>query len=390
MRWSLPIVTIKGTVVRLHVTFLLFLLWLAGAAYTHGGIAEGSSALLFFVLLFVCVTLHEFGHILTARRFGVRTPDVTLLPIGGVARIERIPEKPAQEIAIALAGPAVNLVIAGLLIGALGQPPAAEVLPTKVGPQLVAQLAMANLALALFNLIPAFPMDGGRVLRALLAARFGFLRGTRIAARVGQAVAMAFAAGGMFSGNGILVVIGLFIFIAASGEAGIARGRGATSGLSASDMMITDFKSLFVDATMEEAAEALLRTSQHEFPIVDGQRHVHGMITRSGIVKAIHERGMQAPVADVIEQAPQISSDQRADEIVPLLEAGAKIVAVNDKSARLIGIITWENMQEHLMIVDADRSHPHRRDPRRADDALISVPITAAHYGRGTRPCQCR
>jgi stage IV sporulation protein FB len=134
VKWSLPIITIKGTVVRLHVTFLLFLFWLAGSSYAHGGMVAGIGALLIFVLLFVCVTLHEFGHILIARRFGVRTPDVTLLPIGGVARIERMPEKPRQEIAIALAGPAVNFVIAGLLIVALGQFPFAEVLPTKVGP----------------------------------------------------------------------------------------------------------------------------------------------------------------------------------------------------------------------------------------------------------------
>jgi stage IV sporulation protein FB len=194
---------------------------------------------------------------------------------------------------------------------------------------------MANLALALFNLIPAIPMDGGRVLRALLSTRFGFLRGTRMAARVGQALAIAFAAAGMFSGNGILVLIGLFIFVAASGQAGIARVRSAASGLLASDMMITDFKSLLVDATLEDAADALIRTSQHEFPIVDGQRHVRGVVTRDRIVKTIHELGMHAAVADIMEQVPQILSDQRAEEIVPLLEEGAEIVAINDESAKL-------------------------------------------------------
>lgn len=390
MKWSLPVVTIKGTVVRLHLTFLLFLIWLAGSAYAHSGLAAGVSAIVFFVLLFLCITLHEFGHILTARYFGIKTRDVTLWPIGGVARIERIPEQPLQEIAIALAGPAVNLVIAGLLIIALGQLPAAEILPTDVGSELIAQLAIANLVLALFNLIPAFPMDGGRVLRALLSARLGFLRGTRIAARVGQMLAIAFAAAGVFSGNGILVLIGLFIFIAASGEAGIARVRGAASGLLASDVMITDFKSLLIDATMADASAALLRTSQHEFPIVDGQYQVRGVVTRDRIVKAIHEQGMHALVAAVMEQAPLMSSGQRADEAVPFLEAGAKIVAINDESARLVGIVTWENMQEHLMIVDADRSHPRGLDARRADDALISVPITAAHEGRGRRPCRYR
>jgi len=383
MRWSLPIVTIKGTAVRLHISFLLFLLWLAGSAYGQAGLTAGLSAFIFFVLLFFCVTLHEFGHILTARHFGVKTPDVTLLPIGGVARIERIPEKPAQETLIALAGPAVNFVIAGLLIALLGQVPATEVLPTNIGPQLVAQLAMANLALALFNLVPAFPMDGGRVLRAMLSVRFGFLRGTRIAARVGQALSLGFAVAGLFSGNAILVLIGLFIFLAASGEAGIARVRSAASGLLASDLMITDFKSLLVDATLEDAAGALIRTSQHEFPIVDGQHHVQGVITRDRIVKAIHEAGTQTPVADIMEQVPQISAYRRAEEFVPLLEAGAKIVAVHDESAKLIGVVTWENMQEHLMIVDANRSHPRRLDAHRANDALISVPVTTR---RGTLP----
>ena len=245
---------------------------------------------------------------------------------------------------------------------------------------------MANLALALFNLVPAFPMDGGRVLRAMLSVRFGFLRGTRIAARVGQALSLGFAVAGLFSGNAILVLIGLFIFLAASGEAGIARVRSAASGLLASDLMITDFKSLLVDATLEDAAGALIRTSQHEFPIVDGQHHVQGVITRDRIVKAIHETGTQTPVADIMEQVPQISAYRRAEELVPLLEAGAKIVAVHDESAKLIGVVTWENMQEHLMIVDANRSHPRRLDAHQANDALISVPVTTR---RGTLPSAC-
>jgi len=272
----------------------------------------------------------------------------------------------------------VNLVIAGLLIFALGQFPAPEILPTEAGPKLIAQLAMANLALALFNLIPAFPMDGGRVLRALLSARFGFLRGTRIAARVGQAFAIAFGAAGFFTGNGILVLIALFIFVAASGEAGIARVRSAASGLLVSDVMITDFKSLLADATMADAADALLRTSQHEFPVVDGQRHVRGIITRSRIVKAIHEIGMQTPIADVIQQVPTLPCDKRADEIVPLLEAGASMVAINDEMARLIGIVTWENMQEHLMIVGDRPATAAMLGNAVISEAEVSVPLTAA------------
>src|SRR5215211_3147734 len=175
MRWSYTIGRIAGTEVKIHVTFLLLLAWIAYTAYQHAGAAAAASHTLFFVCFFLCVLLHEFGHIWMAGRFGVQTPDVILLPIGGVARLERIPEEPAQELVVALAGPAVNFVIAGLLYLALGGLwPSGGLQLDNPGVGLLARLMSANLFLAVFNLIPAFPMDGGRVLRAFLAYRYGY------------------------------------------------------------------------------------------------------------------------------------------------------------------------------------------------------------------------
>src|SRR3979490_722233 len=189
MSWSLKIGSIAGTAVRIHITFILFLAWIFGASYVSGGPNVAWSSLLFVVLLFLCVLAHEFGHILTARAFGVATPDVILLPIGGVARLERISEKPSEEFLIAIAGPLANVSSAlGVMVGGRRAPldvqSLAAVESTSVS--LVDRLAEVNLFLALFNLIPAFPMDGGRVLRALLATRLGQVRATEIAAMIGQ------------------------------------------------------------------------------------------------------------------------------------------------------------------------------------------------------------
>jgi stage IV sporulation protein FB len=198
MGWSLTIGSVAGTAIRIHVTFLLFLAWIFGVSYVSGGPQAAWNGLLFMVLLFLCVLLHEFGHIFTARAFGVTTPDVILLPIGGVARLERIPEQPSEEFLIAIAGPAVNVAIAAVLvvIGGASLDPShlGSIESNKVG--LAERLAAVNVFLALFNLIPAFPMDGGRVLRALLATRFGYVRATEIAASVGQAVAFVLALSG--------------------------------------------------------------------------------------------------------------------------------------------------------------------------------------------------
>src|SRR3954471_15754855 len=220
MSWSLNIGSIAGTQVRVHITFLLFLGWIFAASWVSEGSQAAWSGLIFMVLLFTCVLAHEFGHIFTARAFGVATPDVTLLPIGGLARLERIPEAPYEEFLVAIAGPLVNVAIAIALIAVAGAQVNIGDLYAVESPDasMIDRLAAVNLFLAVFNMIPAFPMDGGRVLRALLAVRFGFVRATKIAAFIGQGVAFALGVIGVFS-NPMLIFIAIFVYLAASSEA---------------------------------------------------------------------------------------------------------------------------------------------------------------------------
>src|SRR5260370_40066633 len=218
------------------------------------------------VLLSACVLAHEFGHIFTARAFGVSTPDVTLLPIGGVARLERIPEEPKQEFLIAIAGPLVNVAIAAVLIFALKAEAAFSDLADLNTPRvaLLAKLASVNLFLVLFNLIPAFPMDGGRVLRALLAMRMNYARATHIAATVGQGLAFVFGLIGLFY-NPMLLFIAFFVYLGATSEAALAQMKDITAGLPVSEAMMTDLVMLPPNSTLDEAAELVLRTSQPGF-----------------------------------------------------------------------------------------------------------------------------
>jgi stage IV sporulation protein FB len=355
MSWSIPIGTVKGTVIRLHVTFLLFLLWIGIAHYTEGGPEAALEGVLFIALLFLCVLLHEFGHILAARRYGVQTPDIVLLPIGGVARLERIPEEPAQELVVALAGPAVNLVIAALLFLALGGLPDDSFELQNPGVGLLARLASANLFLVLFNLLPAFPMDGGRVLRAFLAHRLGYARGTQVAASIGQGLAFAFGLLGLIGGNPMLVFIALFVYLAASSEAHAAQMRQVSRGMMVADAMITRFESLSPQSRVEDAVECLIRTTQHEFPVVDGIGRLHGVLTRDGMIKALRERGPDTPVVEVMRSdIPVVESRRSLEEALQLMQ-GQRLPAVGvaDRAGRVVGLVTPENIGEMMMIQSA-------------------------------------
>src|SRR6202040_612877 len=222
--------------------FLLFLVWIFAANYVSGGPQAAWHGLIFMLLLFACVVAHEFGHIFTARAFGVATPDVTLLPIGGVARLERIPEAPHEEFLIAIAGPLVNVLIAlGLIVLAGARLNAGDLTAmdsAKVW--LVDRLAAVNLFLVLFNMIPAFPMDGGRVLRALLATRMGYVRATELAASIGQGVAFALGFIGLFT-NPMLIFIAIFVYLAASSEAHMVALRAMSRGVPVSTAMMTQY-----------------------------------------------------------------------------------------------------------------------------------------------------
>jgi stage IV sporulation protein FB len=308
------------------------------------------------LLLFACVLAHEFGHIFMARRFGVPTPDVTLLPIGGVARLERIPEKPSEELLVALAGPAVNVVIAVALVVFFGADLSAGNLAAVERAQvsMIDRLAAVNLFLVLFNMIPAFPMDGGRVLRALLAIRLGHVRATEIAASIGQVVAFGLGFLGLF-GNPLLIFIAIFVYLAASSEAQLVAMRAMSRDVPVSAAMITQFAKLAPEAHIDDAVDTLLRTSQSEFPVVDAAGRLVGVLSRADMIRALKQLGPDARVADAMStEVPTISHRACLEEAVRLLqEKQAPAVGVLDASGRLVGLITSETIGEMLMVRDA-------------------------------------
>lgn len=363
MGWSISLGSVKGTTVRVHWTFLLFLIWLGSAAYVQGGTNAAAGALSFILLLFLCVTLHEFGHILAARHFGVRTPEILLLPIGGVSKLERIPERPSEEFIMAVAGPAVTLAVAVLLILVLGGLPPVESLFDDMSPRgVLAQLAAANVTLLFFNLLPAFPLDGGRMLRAVLAHFHGHLRGTQLAATIGKVAAVLLGMLALSMGHIILLLIAMFIFVAAGTEAGMEEMRGMMNRVPAREVMITDFRCLPPNSSVADAAEDLIRTSQTEFPVVDSAGTPIGLVDRDGIMKALQNEGGDTPVANVMRTGgPVITEWHRLNDGLELFQGGAKAIMVTSASGKLAGLITLENLAEELMINRAMANHAARK-----------------------------
>jgi Zn-dependent protease/CBS domain-containing protein len=356
MSWSLNIGTIAGTAVRVHITFLLFLGWIFAASWAAGGAEAAWQGLIFLLLLFACVVAHEFGHIFTARGFGISTPDVTLLPIGGVARLERIPEEPYQEFLVAIAGPLVNVAIAAALIVIAGASVNAGDLYAVESPNtsMIDRLAAVNLFLAVFNMIPAFPMDGGRVLRALLAARLGFVRATEIAAFIGQGVAFALGFVGLFA-NPMLIFIAIFVYLAASSEAHLVAIRAMSRGVPVSTAMVTQYATLTPEAHVDEAVQAVLRTSQSEFPVVDAAGKPVGLLGRADLIRALKERGPDVRVADAMTATvPTVGQRSCLEDAFRLLqETSAPAVAVVDGAGRLVGLVTSETVGEMMMLHQA-------------------------------------
>ena len=353
MSWSFPIGRLLGSEIRIHVTFFLLLAWIGIAHYQQGGTPAAIQGLAFIVALFACVIAHEFGHALAARRYGIKTPDITLLPIGGVARLERMPEKSGQEIVVALAGPAVNVVIALVLIVILNTRFEMAALQRLDNPALdfMVRLTSVNVFLVLFNLIPAFPMDGGRVLRALLALWFSRTQATNIAARIGQALAFVFGFFGLM-GNPMLLFIAIFVYLAATAEARSVGLQDVSRQLGVGDAMITRFETLAPNATIGEAAELLLRTTQHEFPVVDAASRLLGFLTRDAMVQALSKSGAGTPVLEaMIRDVPTVPSLSRLEPALRLFqERSIPAVAVVDWGGRLVGYIAPENIGELMLV----------------------------------------
>jgi Zn-dependent protease/CBS domain-containing protein len=358
MGWSWRIGRIAGIDIFVHPTFLILLAWMGVYYYqTTGNLAEALSGVAFIVALFGIVVLHELGHALTARRYGIRTRDITLLPIGGVARLERIPEVPSQELLVAVAGPAVNVVIAAVIfvvlrVLGLGLAPFGEAM--KVGGGFLQQMLWVNVWLVLFNLIPAFPMDGGRVLRALLAMRFDYVRATQTAVAIGQAFAMVFGLLGLLalqsSGNPILIFIALFVWLAGTQEAGVVMVRSALAGIPVMRVMITDFRSLQPDDPLSRAVGYVLGGFQQDFPVVEGD-HPVGIVTRNDLAAALGRYGPETPVAEVMQQE-FVTADPRdmLQTAFDRLQQGHCRTLPVVRDGHLLGLLTADNLAEVLMI----------------------------------------
>ena len=363
MKWSWTVGKLAGIEMRIHGTFLLLLGWVVLSHYIDGhGAAAMLMGLAFILALFACVVLHELGHALAARRMGIATRDITLLPVGGVARLERIPEAPPQELWIALAGPAVNLAIAAVLFVFLQLTHDWEPvnrLRLTAGP-FFERLLAANVSLVLFNLIPAFPMDGGRVLRALLATRMPYLKATRTAAAIGQGFAVVFGFVGLFV-NPILLAIAVFVWFGASQEAAAAPLRRALAGSTAAGAMLTRFDTLRSADTLADAVRLSLAGAQRDFPVVEfGQ--VTGMLARADMLAALADRGpgyrvafAMRPVFPVAEWSEPLEAVSRR-----LQEWQCDSMPVI-RNGRMVGLFTSENLGEHLLIESILREG--RRNP---------------------------
>jgi Zn-dependent protease len=357
MKWSWRIGRIAGIDVFMHVTFLILLGWVVLTHYlTRRNWADAVQGLIFIFTLFAIIVLHELGHALTARRFGIRTRDITLLPIGGVARLERMPEDPKQELLVALAGPAVNVALGVVLVAILVPAAAWTALGNVqlVGGDFLAKLLWVNVALAVFNLIPAFPMDGGRVLRALLAMRMDYVRATQIAATIGQALALVFGFIGLFW-NPFLVFIALFVWMGAAGEASMVQMKSALGGIPISRALITDFRTLSPGDSLQAAGEHVLAGFQHDFPVVQDGRLV-GVLTRAALLAALAQAGQASPVSQAMDTNFETADPAEMLEGVfgRLQACGCHSLPVV-RAGRLVGILTMENIGEFMMIQSALR-----------------------------------
>jgi len=356
MKWQWKLGRFLGIDVYVHATFLLLIGWVGYSHWLeHGTIAETVNGVLFILALFLCVVLHEYGHALTARKYGIKTRDITLYPIGGVARLERMPDKPIEELWVALMGPAVNVVIAAGLFALLASTGKLTPLTglTIASGSFLMRLMIVNISLVLFNLIPAFPMDGGRVLRAILAMRMDYVHATQVAASIGQGIAFIFGFIGMFS-NPFLLFIAFFVYIGASQEASMVLMKNSISGIPVTRAMLTDFKTLSPRDTLAQVVGLILAGSQHDFPVVDANGAVMGILERDAFIAALSRQGQSAPVVGVMRKdVPSVDShDMVESALTRLQEAGAKTLPVMH-AGQFVGLITAENITEFLMIRSA-------------------------------------
>lgn len=360
VRWSWRVGRVAGIDISVHATFLLLLVWVAAIAYqtgrTVGAVVTG---VVFVLAVFATIVLHELAHALTAKRFGIETKGITLLPIGGISNLERIPRDPRQELLIALAGPMVNVVLAILLYVALavsgGVPSSMDIAgPTGAvfSRAFLAQFMAVNVWLAVFNLVPAFPMDGGRVLRAIVAMRrHDYASATATAAKVGRVLALVFGVLGLFVlNNPFLVLIALFIWLSAAGEAAAEQTTAMLDGVPIPAVMATDVHTLAPTDSLARAVQVLIEGFQQDFPVVD-RGEVVGILTRQALFKALAERGEQGDVGAVMQREfPSVRPEEPIATALARLRGNAGPLLPVIQDHRLLGVITLENVGEFVAV----------------------------------------
>ncbi|HUU20054.1 MAG TPA: site-2 protease family protein [Sedimentisphaerales bacterium] len=351
MRWSINIGKIFGINFRIHITFFLLLIFIFASVLDQRGLGNAIYATLFICSIFACVLIHEIGHSLIARRFGKQAKSITLLPIGGMAIMEEMPEKPSQEIAMSIVGPFINLVIAGVLYLFVGKWTGIGVpnLYPDSARTFFAGLIGANIMLAVFNLIPAFPMDGGRVLRGILATQMDYVRATSAAVHIGQALAMFFIFFGIFY-NLWLALIGLFLYIGAGSEKQHVVLRSFLHQVPASEAMTTEYRSVRPDEPLSRVFEHFHHGCQDDFPVI-GESGIEGILTRDRILASIHEKGLDVPVSDVMDRDfTLVAPTMPLDDVYKKLLASQKTAVIVADKGEVKGMICLDSISRYLMI----------------------------------------
>jgi len=367
MHWSYKIFKVFGIEVRVHVTFLMIVAYFAfvwGVERDPGGWTGALYGVLLVLLLFGLVVMHELTHSRVAQAYGVRVRDITLLPIGGMASLEKMPDEPRQELLVALSGPLSNVVLG--VVMAAAAPLAVDTSVFQDFDRLTTSLLtpgfegaylyvlMANITLAIFNLIPAFPMDGGRVFRAFLALRMGRARATRIAVVVGQTFALLLGLLGIFGGGIFLVVIAAFIYLGAQAEGRGDETKGALGRLRVSQAVNVDVDTARPDQTIGTLAARLFHSYQSDFPVVEADGQVVGIVTRDRLITMLGQHGADYPVSEaMITQFPVGALDEPVYDVLQRMRAGGYRAAPIMESGRLVGMLSLEDISEVFALLAA-------------------------------------
>jgi len=348
---AIHVFRVGGVPVRFHFTFILLLVFLVFV-----GLDEKQSAVadaVFVAALFASVLLHELGHALVALRYGIRAVEIVMFPIGGVARLEREP-RPREELWIAAAGPLVNVAIGGVILSIIAlrgglSATAVETLTAPTDANLAERIAFGNVILALFNLLPAFPMDGGRILRSVLALTRSEDEATQIASRAGRILAAMIGLYGLLSAQYLLVFIAFFVYLGAAQEGQAALGRSLTHGLPVRAAMMTKFHTLSHGQTISDAAHLMLETSQQDFPVMHGDQ-VTGLLDRNALLRALAGEGAGTYVAGVMEREfPRLAPGSDLADALQLMASSGPCALVMEGD-RVLGLLTRENLSEFVAL----------------------------------------